>query len=149
MLKTSFNAGWIYHDGGGGALDALIHGGQDNGKPVTLPHDASVARPRDSREPNGSGNGFLWKRIVIIPRNFWWMRRTRVKMCGWNLKGFIRMHLSISIIPMRDSVPMATAIFILMPPNLSGSVKKPGEGSGQKRSAQRTLVYRRRDLQGC
>ena len=70
MLKTSFNAGWIYHDGGGGALDALIHGGQDNGKPVTLPHDASVARPRDSREPNGSGNGFFVEENCYYTKEF-------------------------------------------------------------------------------
>ena len=119
MLKTSFNAGWIYHDGGGGALDALIHGGQDNGKPVTLPHDASVARPRDSREPNGSGNGFF------VEENCYYTKEFLVDEADKdNLKEFIRMHLSISIILMRDSVPMATAIFILMPPNLSDSVKK-------------------------
>ena len=50
MLKTSFNAGWIYHDGGGGALDALIHGGQDNGKPVTLPHGKAQRQPGAERE---------------------------------------------------------------------------------------------------
>lgn len=41
------------------ALQSLMGGGQDTGKPVTLPHDASVGKPRDSQEENGSGNGIF------------------------------------------------------------------------------------------
>lgn len=57
--KIRFNDNWNYHDGGGGALDALMQKGQNTGKPVTLPHDASVGKPRDGKAVNGSGNGFL------------------------------------------------------------------------------------------
>ena len=32
--KISFNDNWIYHDGGGGALDALIQKRHETGKPV-------------------------------------------------------------------------------------------------------------------
>ena len=59
MKKIRFNGNWVYHEGGGGALQSLMGGGQDTGKPVTLPHDASVGKPRDSQEENGSGNGFF------------------------------------------------------------------------------------------
>lgn len=59
MKKISFNGNWVYHEGGGGALQSLMGGGRDTGKPVTLPHDASVGKPRDSQEENGSGNGFF------------------------------------------------------------------------------------------
>lgn len=34
-------------------------GGENTAKQVNLPHDASIARPRNPQEPNGSGNGFF------------------------------------------------------------------------------------------
>nr|WP_308625084.1 glycoside hydrolase family 2 TIM barrel-domain containing protein [uncultured Eisenbergiella sp.] len=71
MEKISFNDNWIYHDGGGGALDALIQKGQNTGKPVTLPHDASVGKPRDGKALNGSGNGFFVEENCHYTKEFW------------------------------------------------------------------------------
>ena len=31
MKKISFNGNWVYHEGGGGALQSLMGGGQDTG----------------------------------------------------------------------------------------------------------------------
>lgn len=59
MIKTRFNEDWIFHMGAGGALQSLVGGGAGAEKNVTLPHDASVGRPRNPQEPNGSGNGFF------------------------------------------------------------------------------------------
>lgn len=58
MRKTSFNDGWIFHEGGGEALAGLL-GTTSISKGVTLPHDASIEKNRCAEEPNGSGNGFF------------------------------------------------------------------------------------------
>lgn len=44
---------------------------QDSGKPVTLPHDASVARPRDAGEPNGEGTVFVEENCYYYTKEFW------------------------------------------------------------------------------
>lgn len=59
MLKQRFNQDWVYHLGAGGSLQALVGGSKEESYPVTLPHDASIRRPRNPQEPNGSGNGFF------------------------------------------------------------------------------------------
>lgn len=58
MKKIKFNDKWIFHEGGGSSLEALM-GGASGAKEVTLPHDASVEKIRNPEEPNGSGNGFF------------------------------------------------------------------------------------------
>ena len=58
MKKRKFNDHWIFREGGGSSLEALVGSGTEP-KEVTLPHDASVGKIRNSEEPNGSGNGFF------------------------------------------------------------------------------------------
>ncbi|MCC8102767.1 MAG: DUF4982 domain-containing protein [Clostridiales bacterium] len=58
MKKTKMNDNWCFSLGGGSALESLFGGGSDT-KQVTLPHDASIERPRNPEESNGSGNGFF------------------------------------------------------------------------------------------
>lgn len=124
MLKTSFNAGWIYHDGGGGALDALIHGGQDNGKPVTLPHDASVARPRDSREPNGSGNGFFVEENCYYTKEFLVDEADKDKNVWLEFEGIYQNAFIYINHSYAGQCPYGYSNFYIDAPNLSDSVKK-------------------------
>lgn len=58
MQKQKFNDNWIFREGGGSSLEALM-GGEKTVKTVTLPHDASIGKERNPEEPNGSGNGFF------------------------------------------------------------------------------------------
>ena len=48
MRKIKFNDGWVFHEGGAGALSSLAaamgHGAQS--REVTLPHDASIEMER-------------------------------------------------------------------------------------------------------
>ena len=69
MKKISFNGNWVYHEGGGGALQSLMGGGRDTGKPVTLPHDALWESPATARRKTAAETGFLWRRTVITQRN--------------------------------------------------------------------------------
>lgn len=59
MIKTRFNQDWVFHLGAGGSLQSLVGGGSNAEQSVILPHDASIGRPRNPQEPNGSGNGFF------------------------------------------------------------------------------------------
>lgn len=58
MKKIKFNTGWNFYPGSGGSLQAMEEGDAKE-TAVTLPHDASILRPRDPKEPGGSGNGFF------------------------------------------------------------------------------------------
>ena len=69
MQKQSFNKGWTFNKGGGGALMSLA-GGAAAGKEVCVPHDASVGMTRNPEEPNGSGNGFFREENYNYTKNF-------------------------------------------------------------------------------
>lgn len=69
MQKQSFNKGWTFSKGGGGALAALM-GGAAAPEEVCLPHDASVKTERNPEEPNGSGNGFFREENYTYTKNF-------------------------------------------------------------------------------
>ena len=72
MLKTSFNAGWIYHDGGGGALDALIHGGGRITESRLRCHMMLQWQgPETAGSRNGSGNGFFVEENCYYTKEFW------------------------------------------------------------------------------
>lgn len=58
MKKIKFNTGWNFYMGSGSALQTMEDGNPEE-TAVTLPHDASILRPRDSKEAGGSGNGFF------------------------------------------------------------------------------------------
>lgn len=53
MIKLNFNDDWFYEEGGGNALDMLFAGSSKGKRPVTLPHDASIRKKRDSQDPTG------------------------------------------------------------------------------------------------
>lgn len=69
MKKIKFNDGWIFHEGGGSSLEALMGPGAVT-KQVTLPHDASVEKGRNPQEPNGSGNGFFREETIHYTKEF-------------------------------------------------------------------------------
>lgn len=58
MKKIKFNTGWNFYMGSGSALQTMEDGNPEE-TVVTLPHDASILRPRDPKEAGGSGNGFF------------------------------------------------------------------------------------------
>ena len=72
MRKIKFNDGWVFHEGGAGALSSLAaamgHGAQS--REVTLPHDASIEMERKADEPSGSGNGFFQEKTVHYVKEF-------------------------------------------------------------------------------
>lgn len=69
MKKIKFNDNWVFHEGGGSSLEALV-GGEAVTKEVTLPHDASVGMERNPQELNGSGNGFFHEATVHYTKEF-------------------------------------------------------------------------------
>jgi beta-galactosidase len=69
MRKIKFNDGWVFHEGGGGSLSALMGGGADS-REVRLPHDASIEKVRNPEEPNGSGNGFFREETIHYTKEF-------------------------------------------------------------------------------
>lgn len=68
MKKIIFNNDWIYHMGGGSAIESLL--GSEVQKAVTLPHDASVEMPRDPAALGGSGNGFFQEKNCYYTKVF-------------------------------------------------------------------------------
>ena len=57
MIRESFNSGWLFCCGSGTALERTISGAQTP-IPVTLPHDAMIARARDPQTPIGNATGY-------------------------------------------------------------------------------------------
>lgn len=68
MKKRSFNDNWVYHSGGGSAIESLL--GIEQQKMVTLPHDAAVEMPRDPSALGGSGNGFFQEKNCYYTKNY-------------------------------------------------------------------------------
>lgn len=58
MKKIKFNSDWKFNLGTGKSFGNVMENSQEE-KKITLPHDASVLRPRDENDVNGSGNGFF------------------------------------------------------------------------------------------
>ena len=69
MKKTKFNLGWTVHEGGGGSLN-LLSTVEKLSKEVILPHDASIEKERNPKEPDGSGNGFFREETVHYTKEF-------------------------------------------------------------------------------
>ncbi|NBJ94451.1 glycoside hydrolase family 2 TIM barrel-domain containing protein [Parablautia muri] len=69
MKKIKFNHNWVFHEGGGSSLEALL-GGEAVTKEITLPHDASVEKERNPQEPGGSGNGFFREETIHYTKEF-------------------------------------------------------------------------------
>jgi len=65
MQKQLFDAGWEFTDAQGmfGMLPAPW-------QPVTLPHDASIAKPRSAQYPTGPGGGYAWSGVVTYRKKF-------------------------------------------------------------------------------
>lgn len=59
MLKQAFDRDWEYTEATG-MFAAMFAQWQ----PVTLPHDASIAKPRNAQYPTGSSGGFAWSGTI-------------------------------------------------------------------------------------
>jgi hypothetical protein len=57
MTRTPLNHGWTYRRKANEFAE--MAGVAEAPKPVTLPHDAQIATPRDPRMPNGSSTGYF------------------------------------------------------------------------------------------
>ncbi len=65
MIKQEFNTGWEFHDGSVGWPARPVEW-----QPLTLPHDASISKPRSADHPTGSGGGYAWSGVVTYRKKF-------------------------------------------------------------------------------
>jgi beta-galactosidase len=65
MIKRSFDGDWEFTEMTG--MFAMMFA---QWQPVTLPHDASIAKPRNAQYPTGSGGGFAWSGTVTYRKTF-------------------------------------------------------------------------------
>ena len=66
MKRILFNDGWIFSNGTGSALAALLGPSQNPSKQVTLPHDAVIHTTR-ADHPIGNGMGFYpWENVNYV-----------------------------------------------------------------------------------
>ena len=117
MKKIKFNTGWNFYMGSGSALQTMEDGNPEE-TAVTLPHDASILRPRDSKEAGGSGNGFFREENYHYIKEFQLPAEDAGNVYGWNLKESIKMHLYISITHSQEKIHMDMEIFMWMLPNM-------------------------------
>ncbi|PAD44080.1 hypothetical protein CHH54_03640 [Bacillus sp. 7520-S] len=65
MNKQLFDMGWEYHEFGFMPLEMTAF---VPWQPINLPHDACIAKPRDSKNPSGSGEGFVSGGVVYYKK---------------------------------------------------------------------------------
>jgi len=65
MDKQLFDAGWEFTD----QLNPFF-AQFSQWQPVTLPHDASIARPRSQQAPTGGAGGFAWSGVLTYRKKF-------------------------------------------------------------------------------
>jgi beta-galactosidase len=71
MEKQLFDADWEYID-----KVSLFPNPFETWQPVTLPHDASIERPRSQQNPTGPGGGYAWSGVLTyrkklqVPENW-------------------------------------------------------------------------------
>ena len=69
MKKQLFNQGWTFQLGNAGIFQTLMPGKVDLTQ-VTLPHDASINRPRNPEDTSGSGNGYFREENYTYTKEF-------------------------------------------------------------------------------
>jgi beta-galactosidase len=91
MIRALFDAGWEYTEGGTffGLLLAPT-------QPVTLPHDASIGKPRRPDYPSGAGGAYAWNGVVTYRKRFhapteWQGQRVQLEFEG------VMMHAEVSL----------------------------------------------------
>ncbi|AET61008.1 glycoside hydrolase family 2 sugar binding protein [Paenibacillus terrae HPL-003] len=73
MNKQLFDIGWEYHEFGFIPLEMTAF---VPWQPINLPHDACIAKPRDAKNPSGSGEGFVsggvvyYKKTIIVSEEY-------------------------------------------------------------------------------
>jgi beta-galactosidase len=65
MIRELFDAGWEYTEGAPFFGMLLIPT-----QPVTLPHDASIGKPRKPDHPSGPGGAYAWNGVVTYRKRF-------------------------------------------------------------------------------
>ncbi|NQX12569.1 glycoside hydrolase family 2 protein [Microbacteriaceae bacterium VKM Ac-2855] len=85
MTRTSFNSGWIVRPKV--SPYAQLRGGQEEGEPVTLPHDAVISLPRAEGHAEGGRNGYFPGGVFEYVKTFeapgdWLGKRVSVEFQG-------------------------------------------------------------------
>jgi beta-galactosidase len=65
MNKVLFDTGWECSESQG--MMAMMF---PQWQPVTLPHDASITRPRKAEYPSAAGGGFAWGGVMTYRKKF-------------------------------------------------------------------------------
>ena len=65
MDKQNFDSGWEFSEAQG--MFAMM---DPKWQPVTLPHDASISKPRAAQNPSASGGGYAWGGVVTYRKKF-------------------------------------------------------------------------------
>lgn len=69
MKKQLFNQNWNVKNGVQGPFEVMFQGPEE-GKPVTLPHDAMIEEERDPGCPSGAQSGFYPARSYTYAKKF-------------------------------------------------------------------------------
>jgi beta-galactosidase len=65
MIKRAFDGDWEFTEASG--MFAMMFA---QWEPVTLPHDASITKPRNAQHPTGSGGGYAWSGTITYRKTF-------------------------------------------------------------------------------
>ncbi len=65
MNKQLFDAGWEFSEAQGMMMRMM-----PQWKAVTLPHDASIEKPRSPQNPSAGGGGFAWGGVITYRKKF-------------------------------------------------------------------------------
>jgi hypothetical protein len=91
MQRALFDAGWEYTEGST-FFGMLLSPTQ----PVTLPHDASIGKPRKPDHPSGAGGAYAWNGVVTYRKHFqappeWQGQRVQLEFEG------VMMHAEVTV----------------------------------------------------
>ncbi|HEU5097983.1 MAG TPA: glycoside hydrolase family 2 TIM barrel-domain containing protein, partial [Roseiflexaceae bacterium] len=91
MIRELFDDGWEYTEGGP-FFGILLTPTQ----PVTLPHDASIGKPRKPDHPSGAGGAYAWNGVVTYLKRFhapaeWQGQRVQLEFEG------VMMHAEVTV----------------------------------------------------
>jgi beta-galactosidase len=97
LNKELFDAGWEFSEAQG-MMAAMFAQWQ----PVTLPHDASITKPRSQQYPTGSGGGFAWSGVITYRKKFqvpedWQGRSVQLEFEGAYMNAKVSVNGSVAV----------------------------------------------------
>ena len=118
MIKQNFNRNWFFRDGCRDVFADLLKR-DEAGCSITLPHDASIGRPRDAGVINGAANGYYQEGNYTYRKEFVIEEEHKEKNIYFEFEGvyqnaFVYINRSFA-----GKCRMDTVIFILTQRNTS------------------------------